>query len=92
MRIEIKTHQIERIANLSRYNFNLYKLPITVDGCDVVLDERGVSEDFGNYAIGRVEYYKFVPVYYLNVEEIFFSLNETLVIDSEIMTTENTWT
>jgi hypothetical protein len=51
-----------------------------------------VTEDFGNYAIGRVEYYKFVPVYYLNVEEIFFSLNETLVIDSEIMTTENTWT
>ena len=94
MRIEIKTQQLKRIDALSFYNFNLYQLPVTIDGCDVLLDERGVSEEFGNYQLGRIVSYKFQTAYYINCDEVFFvdASDAGLTIDSETMTTENNWT
>jgi hypothetical protein len=90
MRVEIKTQQLKRIDALSFYNFNLYQLPVTIDGCDVLLAERGVSEEFVNYQLGTIVSYKFQTAYFLNQEEIDFDdVYETLVIDSEVITTEN---
>lgn len=44
MELKIMVKDLEHITEISCYNHNYYKLPISINGCDILLGE---SDDYG---------------------------------------------
>lgn len=89
MKVNINIKSCERLER-SVYNSNYYKLPFTVNGCDVVHELRGGDEEVAYIALGVITAKEeFVIEYYLNSEDMNMNV---FIFDSDHLSEKNLWT
>lgn len=52
MKITFNEEKLEHLKEFSMYNHNFYKLPLSIDGCDILFVEWEDDSEFGNYYLG----------------------------------------
>lgn len=68
------------------FGHSLFRLPITINGCDYLYQYYAYGDDFSGNQIGVLEGRGFVCKYYCNVEDDF---EDHFLIDSDLLSTEN---
>lgn len=85
MNIKFNLNLCEKIKEISVYNLNYYKLPLTIKGCNVI--EEICHEDYNYFedSIGIIIEGKYKRKYYTNIErKTYISENDDIVeIDEE---------
>lgn len=88
MKISIDIERLERIKAISYYNHNYFKLPFSVNGCNVLYQHYSLEEEFAGYSIGILAGDNFSPKFWLHTPDE----NDTVVFDSNCIEDHNKWT
>jgi hypothetical protein len=72
MIVNFNVNNLERLDDISAYNYNYYKLPIVMDGCDMLYVENDEHASINYWTLGFMEcgvfegQFKFYTEHYVN--------------------------
>ena len=88
MKIEIPKSSCEHLKDISYYNNNYYRLPVSIGGYNILFECYDGADEFCGNSIGSLVDEKFVPVIYLHQPNKYGSF----LINTDTIGTENRWT
>jgi len=92
MQVLIPLSNCKHLPEVSVYNSNYYHLPFSVNGMNIIHEYYSGSEELAYISLGYFKDNKFKDEFYLNTSILDEFENDTIVFDSDLISTENKWT